>query len=459
MGLHLNEITSNSATLYICGPTVHDEAHIGHARTYTQCDTLRKILRDYFQYDVWYVMNITDIDDKIIKKANTYETSVERIASHYETQFLNDMQYLNIEEPDEMPRVSEYITNILSFIETLVEKGYAYQTDTGVYFDIQKVETYGKFRTIISLSHDDDFALWKITPYNEPGWTSRFGYGRPGWHTECAAMCSEIFGDNITLHVGGCDLQFPHHENQIVQGEAYWNTSHWVSKTFHVGSLQTNDEKMSKSVGNTISIRSMIETYGWRVIRMLFIIQPYDSYMTLNSEQIEQAKTFVRTFEVFLGKMHHYKNHSCLFKQGSQEHSIEQCLRGYKSRIHSFIIHNMQVHKCIKELYSLVYETYNYIERKDEQPNRSIINMIERYVRYMLSIFGIIWSTNNVQNIVPYIDTLCSFREKIRQHAKRKKDFELFALCDELRDTTLPNLGIHVNDSSNGNQWYYCEKN
>mmetsp|Transcript_17599 Transcript_17599/g.29164 ORF Transcript_17599/g.29164 Transcript_17599/m.29164 type:complete len:327 (+) Transcript_17599:208-1188(+) len=267
-------------TWYICGPTVYDVSHIGHARTYLAFDIVRRILSDYFHYDVFMVMNITDIDDKIIIKSKDLGVSFMEVARQYEADFLEDMTSLGVRPPDVLTRVSEYVPQIIQYIERIIANGFAYDSNGSVYFDVGKFSSdpshsYAKLQPnaigdasllqegegALSSAYGSekrspgDFALWKRSKEGEPSWDSPWGPGRPGWHIECSAMASDIIGEKMDVHAGGVDLKFPHHDNELAQSEAYFKSDQWVNYFLHTGHLHIDGLKMAKSLKNFITIK------------------------------------------------------------------------------------------------------------------------------------------------------------------------------------------------------------
>ena len=275
---------------YMCGPTVYDSAHLGHARTYLTFDILRRILSSYFNYDVNLCMNITDIDDKIIKRSNEQNIEFSKFAKMWEDDFFKDMRNLNVLYPNHITRVSEYIPEIIDFIKVIMDKGYAYENKGSVYFDIDaykkgghmyaklvpqdKVQNIEELEeaegalskdTINDKKNKGDFALWKASKPGEPFWASPWGNGRPGWHIECSVMCSSVFGTSLDIHSGGIDLRFPHHDNEIAQTEAHDESKQWINYFLHTGHLKIEGLKMSKSLKNFKKISEALTLLNPRI--------------------------------------------------------------------------------------------------------------------------------------------------------------------------------------------------
>ena len=295
-------------SIYVCGPTVYNYIHIGNARPVIVFDTLRRYLESRGN-KVRYVSNITDIDDKLIKRAQEENTTVSRVAKKYEEEYLKDCKGLNIKELSAMPRATEHIDEILHIVADLIEKGYAYVARNGdVYFRTKKFEQYGKLshlvledleagnRELRSRMDDDlkedpaDFAVWKAAKPGEPAWESPYGMGRPGWHIECSAMARKHLGNTIDLHCGGQDLVFPHHENEIAQSECA-NGCTFARYWMHNAFLNIDNHKMSKSAGNFFTVREIAEHYGYEPIRYFMLSAHYRSPLNYTAELIESCKS------------------------------------------------------------------------------------------------------------------------------------------------------------------------
>ncbi|MCI5698761.1 MAG: cysteine--tRNA ligase [Clostridiales bacterium] len=296
-------IKEGQVSIYVCGPTVYNYFHIGNARPFVVFDTLRSYL-EYRGYKVKFVQNFTDVDDKIINRAREEGTSAPEISKKYIAEYFKDTKALNVRKADVHPRVSEHIDQIINFIQTLIDKGYAYERDGDVYFSTRKFPEYGKLsgqniddlesgaRIAIGEVKDDplDFALWKARKTeDEIAWESPWGMGRPGWHIECSVMAKTHLGDTIDIHAGGQDLQFPHHENEIAQSESC-NGVTFANYWMHNGYITIDNEKMSKSKGNFFTVRDILKDYSGEVIRFFLLSGHYRSPINFSDALMEQAK-------------------------------------------------------------------------------------------------------------------------------------------------------------------------
>lgn len=288
-------INGNKVNMYVCGPTVYNYIHIGNARPVIFYDMLKRYL-EFLGYDVTYASNITDVDDKIIKKAIAENKTEKEVANFFENAFFEATQMVGSKKPDLIPHATDYINEMIEFIEELLEKGYAYQADGDVFFRVSKISDYGILSNQVSddlesgarISVNDkkesplDFTLWKKTTEGIQ-WDSPFGKGRPGWHTECVVMNHKLFGSEIDIHGGGMDLKFPHHENEIAQCEALYH-NHLAKYWLHVGRLDLAGAKMSKSLGNCIYVKDLKTIKDGMVLRCLILFSPYRSIITYTEE-------------------------------------------------------------------------------------------------------------------------------------------------------------------------------
>ncbi|MGE5573478.1 MAG: cysteine--tRNA ligase [Bacteroidota bacterium] len=295
--------TRGRVDIYQCGITPYDYTHMGHARQYVFWDTVRRYLR-WRGWRVFCVQNVTDVDDKIIARANERGTSPAKVAAEYHEDFLDVMDKLGVERPDVFPKVTDHMQDIIRIIEGLIEKGYAYRVDGDVFFDVMRFPGYGK---LSRRSLDDmmagarvevdprkrnamDFALWKASKPGEPAWDSPWGPGRPGWHIECSALALKYLGSGFDFHGGGDELIFPHHENEIAQSEAYTGQEPFARYFLHHAMLNVGDAKMSKSLGNFFAVRDVLRQYEPGVIRYYFASRHYRSPASYSAEELEAAR-------------------------------------------------------------------------------------------------------------------------------------------------------------------------
>lgn len=301
-----------TAKWYMCGPTVYDSAHIGHASSYVRFDIIRRIMGSVFDIDTMMVMGITDVDDKIIKRMQETGVSISQLTQTYEVEFFQDMTSMNVSAPTALTRVTEHIPHIISFVQGIIKKGFAYVTaDGSVYFDVLKYGRYGQMKQVVydpDKASDEfkknplDFALWKRSKEGEPFWTSPWGNGRPGWHIECSAMASSVFGSNFDMHTGGVDLMFPHHENEIAQSQAHFGCKQWANYWMHTGHLFMKDdkEKMSKSLKNTVSVSQLLESYTPNQFRMLCLLTHYRNSIEFSKDTMEKAVVVMTQLNSFV---------------------------------------------------------------------------------------------------------------------------------------------------------------
>jgi cysteinyl-tRNA synthetase len=295
-------LVPGKVSMYVCGITIYDFCHVGHARTYVAFDVMNRYLR-FSGYDVTYVRNITDVDDKIINRANENGESCDALTARYTVAMHDDFHALGLMPADIEPRVTTHMAEIIELIETLVAKGYAYiASDGDVLFDVSKYEAYGQLsqqnldmlqsgaRVEIDQAKDDplDFVLWKMAKPNEPSWSSPWGEGRPGWHIECSAMSAKHLGKHFDIHGGGSDLQFPHHENEIAQSCCAHDTP-YVNTWIHTGMVQVDKEKMSKSLGNFFTVKDVLADYNAEAVRYFLISSHYRSQLNYSAENLLQA--------------------------------------------------------------------------------------------------------------------------------------------------------------------------
>ncbi|XP_018360959.1 PREDICTED: probable cysteine--tRNA ligase, mitochondrial [Trachymyrmex cornetzi] len=462
--------TQNILKWYICGPTVYDSAHIGHATTYIKFDIIRRILSDYFNIDVLLVMGVTDIDDKIIRRSIESGKDFETLSRHYETEFFADMNKLNIREPYLRCRVTDYIPQIIQFIERLIAKDDGYITSDGsVYFNTSKYNKYGKLSTLVLDTVNDqnfigkksalDFALWKAAKKNEPSWKSPWGYGRPGWHIECSAIASTVFGNSIDIHSGGIDLAFPHHENEEAQSCCYHDVDQWVNYWLHCGHLSLKgDVKMSKSLKNTISIQDYLENYSANNLRMLCLLSHYRNGIEFSDEVIQTAVSVTKKLDNFINDCDNYV--AGKFKTGKiDENLLYTTLHDTRNKVYSALADDFDTSKAMHAIINLV-RTGNKMLHQDNITSRnnvSVVAAVSNYLSNILSKLGISRSTKlTVENrqMEDIIDHFLNFRMIVRIRAleQNPKDTILLKECDNARKC-LSTCGITLKDKQNDTSW------
>ena len=307
-------IRAGKVNLFVCGPTVYDYPHLGHAKTYTQFDLIVRFLR-HRDLEVFYLQNFTDIDDKIINRAREKGIAPEELAREFERVYLEDMKALRNTSVSEYARATDHIPQIVRQVKTLIEKGFAYRTSDGYYYDLKRFAPYGKLSKRTELQENDsvsrideheekrnpgDFCLWKLEKPGEPSWDTELGKGRPGWHIEDTAITETFFGPQYDVHGGAVDLIFPHHEAEIAQMEAASGKEPLVRYWLHTGFLNINSEKMSKSKGNFKTIRDALKEYDYKTLRYFFLSQHYRTTMDFTPDGLEHARNTVRRIDDFI---------------------------------------------------------------------------------------------------------------------------------------------------------------
>eukprot|EP00271_Cylindrocystis_brebissonii_P001523 TRINITY_DN11788_c0_g2_i1.p1 TRINITY_DN11788_c0_g2~~TRINITY_DN11788_c0_g2_i1.p1 ORF type:complete len:804 (+),score=187.84 TRINITY_DN11788_c0_g2_i1:329-2740(+) len=589
----------NQVSWYSCGPTVYDSAHVGHARTYLSFDIMRRILEDYFGYDVFFVMNVTDVDDKVIKRArqnylvaryldnfkgdvqkvsddmgmaikNAAEAQQKKIAevteaageatssqqktelstqvaqeelklkqvqeaaeevtrlskealakggeegvkmllpagrdalateldkregssitdpsifrahaARYEKEFFDDMDALGIRRPDALLRVTEYIPEIIAYIEKIIKNGMAYEACGSVYFDtsafIAQRHRYAKLSpssvgstALAAESEADfdtaekrqkrDFALWKASKPGEPFWPSPWGQGRPGWHIECSAMASDVLGAGIDIHTGGMDLKFPHHDNELAQAEAYHQHQQWVNYFFHTGHLHIEGLKMSKSLKNFITIRQALEKYTAQQIRLLFVLQAWDRGMNFGETAIAETlsrekriKSFFQNIDVALREAAKSDGEEAW---QAPEKELRKALKHMQVTVRERLEDNFDTPGAMFAIDDLITATNKYLQPTEcHRPRAVLLQSLAHAVNKILSTFGLSFQESNAGSgtelAPPVLDAFVEYRDKVRTAALGLPAGEvktaLMEECDRVRDSTLLELGVCLEDKA-----------
>lgn len=422
--------------MYVCGPTVYNYIHIGNARSTVAFDTIRRYF-EYRGYTVDYISNFTDVDDKIIKAANEAGISTKELSDKFIAAFMEDTAKLGVKPATKNPRVINYMDQIIAFVETLVEKGFAYESQGDVYFRVEKSENYAKLanKTLADLEigasgrtdeetarkeNPVDFALWKSAKDGEVSWDSPWGSGRPGWHIECSVMATEILGDTIDIHGGGADLEFPHHTNEIAQSEA--KTGHtFANYWMHNGFVNVDNEKMSKSLGNFVTVHDMLETVDGQVLRFFLATQQYRKPVNFTEKAIHDAEINLK----------YLKN---AYQQPVQETVDSDDFDSFKSQFVAAMDDDFNTANGITVLFDLA----KWIN------SGHYTAIIKEEFAAILAVFGIVF-----QDQEEVLDTAIEALIEERQEARANKDF---ARADAIRDQ-LAEQGIKLLDTKDGVRW------
>ena len=433
---------SDPVTMYVCGVTPYDESHLGHAMFAIIFDVVRRYLV-YRGYKVTYVRNITDIEDKIIDRSNRLGIAAKQLAEKFANKFFEDMAALNVQKPDVTPYATEEIPKMIELIEGLIEKGNAYPAKGSVYFRVTSMRDYGKLshRTLDSMmagarvepggekEHPMDFALWKASKPGEPAWDSPWGKGRPGWHIECSAMSLKYLGQQIDIHGGGQDLIFPHHENEIAQSECFTDRKPFVKYWMHNGLLQLGAEKMSKSLGNLVTIRQVLEKHTSDGVRIFFLTSHYRSPLTYTEESMDAAEKGADRLRQVAG----------IAAGGGEVAKID--IAGYKTRF----IESMDDDFNTPQALSVVFDLARDINR--ERDAGRDITQAKQMFGELSGVLGLTLKSSDkgLTDAAPFIELLISTRKDLRQ-AKQ------FQLADGIRNK-LTELGITLEDTPQGTVW------
>src|SRR3990167_179368 len=438
-------IQAGKIKIYVCGVTVYDYCHLGHARTYTAFDTIIRYLR-WRDWDVTHVRNITDIDDKIIKRANENHEECEHLTARFTKAMEDDFAALHILSADHLPSATHYIPRMIELINQLIVKEYAYIATNGdVYYNIRKFKNYGRLAhrdidklesgarvEINDVKRDPlDFVLWKLAKPNEPFWESPWGAGRPGWHTECSAMSLSLLGEQFDIHGGGKDLIFPHHENEIAQSEAI-TQKQFVTTWMHAGFLQIDKEKMSKSLGNFLTIRDLLEQHLPEVVRYFLISSHYRSPISYSEEALLQAKNALARFYTALRGLPVV---DAMVNSEFEKKFIEAMDDDFNTPI------------ALSVLFDLAHEIQRLREKESVLAAEygALLKKLGGVLGILQSDPVLFFHSRSEKIDSAKIETLI----KARQEARAKKDF---AAADRIR-AELSTMSVELEDSSAGTTW------
>lgn len=449
-------LNPGKVTMYVCGPTVYNYIHVGNARSAVAFDTIRRYL-EYRGFEVNYVSNFTDVDDKIIKASQEMNLSVKEITEKFINAFYEDTSALNVKKATLNPRVMDNMDDIIKFIEVLVQKGYAYESAGDVYYKTRKFKDYGKLsgQLIDDLEQgassrvDDidqdkkqdplDFALWKKVKQGEISWNSPWGQGRPGWHIECSVMSTKYLGDTIDIHAGGQDLEFPHHENEIAQSEAKTGKKfarYWLHNGFVT--IGEEDQKMSKSLGNFVTVHDLLKEVNPQVIRFFMSTTQYRRPIRYSSANLNEAKVNLNKLQTA------YENLSYRLKDSVEgnDKEVEANFANLEKDFVKVMDDDFNVQNGISVVYEMAKQLNVYSE-KEKVYTDTINNLINTYKK-VVEIFGISFSEEK-----ELLDDTIEQLIQERNEARKNKNFKR---SDEIRDL-LKEQGIILEDTAQGTRW------
>jgi len=443
-------IEPSKVKMYVCGPTVYNYFHIGNARPFLFFDVVRSYFH-YIGYTVEYIQNITDIDDKIINRANEERTDYTKITQKYIAAFYEDLQALHIKPADKNPKATDYISEMIELINELIELGYAYESGGDVYFSVDKAKEYGKLsgKNLDELlagkrveknpnkQNSFDFTLWKAAKENEPAWDSKWGRGRPGWHTECVVMSRKLLGTCFDIHGGGIDLIFPHHENELVQAESVAKqplANIWM----HNGFLNIEGEKMSKSLDNFFTARDVLKTYDADTIRFFFLSKHYRSPIDFSKDILNESKVAISRFHEVFRKFPVYMV-PCATYSATEVTDV-------KTQFIETMNDDFNTAKAIACLFDLSKIAFN--QNLSPEVNIQAANLLYE-IGSVLGFFSDI-ALKLSERVDAKAEQLIQLLIDIRNQAKKSKYFDI---ADTIRDQ-LKNIGIELRDTPNGTEWF-----
>ena len=475
-------IEKGKVKMYVCGPTVYNYIHLGNARPIIVFDTLARYFK-YKGYDVTYIQNFTDVDDKIIKRANEEGISVKEVTEKYIKGFFEDIEPLNISDDIIRPKVTENMPEIIEIIKKLIDEGFAYEKDGNVFFEVKKFEEYGSLsnqkideleigaRVDIMEEKNNplDFALWKRKKEGEPYWDSPWGQGRPGWHIECSAMAKKYLGDTFDIHGGGQDLVFPHHENEIAQSRCAYH-GNFANYWLHNGFIQVNGDKMSKSLGNFFLLREILGKFPGNVVRLFILGTHYRKPINFSMDNMEDSRktlknivtsmnNFSEIIEKFSGKGSHEGEVSDNTGNNSTNEFKEK-VNELDKKFMEAMDEDMNTPQALAVIFDQIKETkkfsVNISNGEEAEALNYSYNSLRKKLEEVLGIVLFIEDENkNFKNNDKLTGNLIELLIKLRADARKEKNFKL---SDEIRDN-LKELGIEIQDNKDGTTGYTIQSN
>ena len=451
-------LNEGEVRIYSCGPTVYDYFHIGNARPFIIFDTLRRYM-EYKGYKVIFVQNFTDIDDKMISRANEESITVKELGDRFIEEYFRDADALGIKRATFHPRATEHIDDMIAFIQKLIQKGMAYEAQGDVYFDTSVLEDYGKLsgqrleeleagaRVDVEEGKKNpmDFALWKAQKPGEPAWDSPWGRGRPGWHIECSVMAIKYLGETIDIHSGGQDLIFPHHENEIAQSEGATGkpfARYWL----HNGYININNEKMSKSLGNFFTVREILQHFDPEVVRFFMLSAHYRNPINFSPELLNQAKSALERLYNCKNNLLHLMQNAEDKEPTAEEKDFVYALMSYKKKFEDAMDDDINTADALAAVFDMVRDLNSVVSPKIP---KKLIEQAYGLLDELADVLGILRKDTMRRELDDEIKMLI---EK-RQQARKEKNW---ALADQIRDE-LKERGIILEDTPQGVRWFFKE--
>ncbi len=449
-------LVEGEVRMYSCGPTVYDYFHIGNARPFIIFDTLRRYM-EYKEDKVIFVQNFTDIDDKMINRANEEGISVKELGDRFIEEYFKDADALGIKRATFHPRATEHIDDMIAFIQKLLEKGMAYEVDGNIYFDTSTSAEYGKLsgqrleeleagaRVDVEEGKKNpmDFALWKAQKPGEPAWDSPWGKGRPGWHIECSVMAIKYLGETIDIHSGGQDLIFPHHENEIAQSEGATGkpfARYWL----HNGYINVDNQKMSKSLGNFFTVREILKEYDPEVVRLFMLSAHYRNPINFGRDMLNQAKSALERLYNCKNNLLHLMQNAADKELTAEEESFADGLTSYKRKFEDAMDDDLNTADALAAIFDMVRELNSVLT---PQSPKKLVEKAYGLFDELTGVLGLLRKATSQQELDAEIKMLI---EK-RQQARKERNW---AVADRIRDE-LRERGIILEDTPQGVRWYF----
>ncbi len=457
--------------MYVCGPTVYDSSHLGHARSIVAFDVIRRYL-EYKGYDVRFIQNFTDIDDKMIQRAQEQNTTTNKLATKYIQEYFEDFDKLQVKRATAYPKATEHIQDMIEHIQKLVEKGFAYEVNGSVYFRVSKFKRYGKLSGQIKGAQEaddqdagvteeketpQDFALWKAMKSGEPNWNSPWGKGRPGWHIECSVMSTKYLGEPIDIHGGGLDLVFPHHENEIAQSEVLTGQP-FVRYWLHNGFLTVNKEKMSKSLGNFFTIQEITAKYDPEVVRLFLISSQYRSPIDFSDAQLEEAKSRLTRIHNSIDLLQRHLREAQKaeaenpVKPSSADNALWEALSTLQHEFEESMDDDFNTPIALASLNKFLTKMNSVLSEKGSVTAGTLQKTFE-LVNAIGEVFGLYREKIKTESTNgETVDGLVQLLIQLRNQARKQKDF---MTADKIR-SQLKDLGIILEDEKTGTVWKWA---